>query len=50
MFEKATVDTKVLKALYSQKFALIITTVITVLIVVYPEKIIELCRFVAYNI
>ncbi len=50
MFEKATVDTKVLKALYSQKFVLIITTAITVLIGAYPEKIIELCRFVAYNI
>ena len=50
MFEKATVDTKTLKALFSQKFVLIITTAITVLIGIYPEKIIELCRFVAYNI
>ena len=50
LFEKATVDTKVLKTLYSQKFVLIITTAITVLIGIYPEKIIELCRFVAYNI
>ena len=41
---------QVLKTLYSQKIVLIITTIITVLIGVYPEKLIELCRFIAYNI
>lgn len=40
----------VLKALYSQKFVLVITTIATVLIGIYPEKLIELCRFIAYNI
>lgn len=50
MFEEANVDTKVLSAIYSQKFVLIITAIVTVLIGVYPEKLIELCRFIAYNI
>lgn len=40
----------ILKALYSQKFVLVITTIATVLIGIYPEKLIELCRFIAYNI
>ena len=49
MFE--TVDRgHVLKTLYSQKLVLIITTIVTVLIGIYPEKLIELCRFIAYNI
>ena len=39
-----------LKVAYSQKFVLIITTIVTVLIGIYPEKLIELCRFIAYNI
>ena len=50
MFEQAAVDTKVLKAIYSQKFVLIITAIATVLIGIYPEKLIELCKFIAYNI
>lgn len=41
---------KILYTVYSQKFVLIITTIVTVLIGVYPEKLIELCRFIAYNI
>ncbi len=46
-----TVDRgQVLQALYSQKFVLVITTIATVLIGIYPEKLIELCRFIAYNI
>lgn len=43
-------ETKVLKTVYSQKFVLIITAAVTVLIGVYPEKLVELCRFIAYNI
>ncbi len=39
-----------LTALYSQKIVLIITTIATIFIGVYPEKLIELCRFIAYNI
>lgn len=40
----------VLKSVYSQNFVLMITAIVTVLIGVYPEKLIELCRFIAYNI
>ncbi len=43
-------EAKVLKTVYSQKFVLIITAAVTVLIGVYPEKLVELCRFIAYNI
>lgn len=39
-----------LKAVYSQKFVLVITTIATILIGIYPEKLIQLCRFIAYNI
>ncbi len=46
-----TVDKgKILSAVYSQKFVLVITTIATILIGIYPEKLIELCRFIAYNI
>ena len=48
IFEKC--ETTVLKAAYSQKFVLVICTIVTVLIGVYPEKLIELCKFIAYNI
>ena len=41
---------QLLAAVYSQKFVLIITTIVTVLIGIYPEKLIELCRYIAYNI
>ena len=39
-----------LKSVFSQRFVLIITTLITILIGIYPERIIELCKFIAYNI
>ena len=38
------------KALYSQKFIIAITTLATILIGIYPEKLVELCKFIAYNI
>ena len=41
---------KILKAFYSQKFVLVICVIVTVLIGIYPEKIMELCKFIAYNI
>jgi NADH-quinone oxidoreductase subunit N len=41
---------QILIASHSQKFVLIITTIVTVLIGICPEKLIELCRFIAYNI
>ena len=40
----------ILNVNFSQKFVLVVTTVVTMLIGIYPEKIIELCRFIAYNI
>ncbi len=49
LFEE-NIDAKILKTVYSQKFVLFITAVVTVLIGVYPEKLVELCRFIAYNI
>lgn len=41
---------QILNAVYSQKFVLFITTIATVLIGIYPDKLIELCRFIASNI
>ena len=41
---------RILNASYSQKFVLYITAIATVLIGVFPERLIELCRFIAYNI
>jgi len=35
---------------FSQKFVLIASAIITVLIGIYPEMLIQLCRFIAYNI
>jgi NADH-quinone oxidoreductase subunit N len=43
-------DIKILKISYSQKFILLITTIMTIIIGIYPEKLIELCKFIAYNI
>ena len=52
LFEKCdkNVEVTLLKPVFSQKFVLVITAIITLLIGIYPEKIIELCRFIAYNI
>ena len=44
------IEVKVLKAIYSQRFVLTAMTLLTVLIGLYPEKLIELCKFIAYNI
>jgi NADH-quinone oxidoreductase subunit N len=35
---------------FSQKIVIIATTIITLLVGIYPEKLIELCRYIAYNI
>ncbi len=48
-YDKNTFVTK-LNPAFSQKFVLVITAILTVLIGVYPEKLVELCRFIAYNI
>lgn len=39
-----------LRAFFSQKFVLFFTVILTILIGIYPEKLVELCRFIAYNI
>lgn len=39
-----------LNSTFSQKFVIAITTIITIIIGIYPEKLIELCKFIAYNI
>lgn len=43
-------NSKILISDFSQKLVLVITTFITIFIGVYPEKLIELCRYIAYNI
>lgn len=43
-------EVSILKPVFSQKFVLVVTAIITLLIGIYPEKLIELCRFIAYNI
>ena len=52
LFERCDKNTEIekLSPVFSQKFVLVITALITLLIGIYPEKIIELCRFIAYNI
>ena len=52
LFERCDKNTETpkLNPVFSQKFVLIVTAAITLLIGIYPEKIIELCRFIAYNI
>ena len=52
LFEQCDKNTEVmnLKPAFSQKFVLIITSVITVLIGIFPEILIELCKFIAFNI
>ena len=52
LFDKYDKNTDIqnLQPNFSQKFVLAISAVITVLIGIFPEIIIELCRFIAYNI
>ena len=41
---------KPLKSLFTQNLVLYITTFITVFLGIFPEKLIELCKIIAYNI
>ena len=52
LFEECDKNTEIqlLKPNFSQKFVLITSAIITILIGIYPELLIQLCRFVAYNI
>ena len=43
-------NSKLLKPTFSQKVVLLITIAITILIGIYPERLIELCKYIAYNI
>ena len=44
------IEIQKLKPAFTQKFVLIVTCAITIIIGIFPEIFIELCRFVAYNI
>ncbi len=50
LFDKNETNNKLLNATYSQQFVLVITTAVTILVGIYPEKLIELCKYIAYNI
>ena len=39
-----------LKPTFSQKFVLAVCTIVTIFIGFFPEMLIELCRYIAYNI
>ena len=50
LFAKDCSGSTSLTAVFSQKFVLVFTALITVLVGIFPEIFIELCRFIAYNI
>lgn len=50
LFENNDISAEKLKAAFSQKFVLVACAIITIILGVYPEMLIELCRFIAYNI
>lgn len=52
LFEECDKNTEIQKLtpVFSQKFIVIVTAFVTILIGICPEKIIELCRLIAYNI
>lgn len=50
LFKKDDTSIIPLEVTYSQKFILFITVALTLIIGIYPEKLIELCCFIAYNI
>ena len=52
LFKECDKNTPVpaLKPVFSLKFVLTVTVLVTLIIGVYPERFIELCRFIAYNI
>lgn len=52
LFESKDKNTDIqnLKPAFSQKFVLVSSAVITLILGVFPEIVIELCRFIAYNI
>ena len=52
LFDEQDKNTEIqkLKPNFSQKFVLVAATIITIFIGIFPEILIELCRFIAYNI
>ncbi len=52
LFEKCDKNTDIitLRPLFSQKFVLTVSAILILLLGIFPEKIIELCKFIAYNI
>lgn len=52
LFERSDKNTfvELLNPVFSQKFVLVSSVVAILIIGIYPEKLIELCRFIAYNI
>ena len=43
-------DIAVLKAIFSQKFVLVSSAIVILTLGIFPEKLIEICQFIAYNI
>ena len=52
LFDECDQNTQIqkLKTNFSQKFVLVASAIITIIIGLCPEMLIELCRFIAYNI
>ena len=52
LFDECDKNTEIkqLKPNFSQKFVLAATAIITIFIGIFPQMLIELCRFIAYNI
>lgn len=48
-YDKNT-EVKLLNPVFSQKFVLYLTAIAILVLGLYPERVIELCRFIAYNI
>lgn len=50
LFEKDIYNTKQLIVAHSQQFVLIVGAALTILLGMFPDEVIELCKFVAYNV
>ena len=52
LFEECdkNINVQKLKTNFSQRFVVVVSTIITLIIGICPEMLIELCRFIAYNI
>jgi len=52
LFDESGKNPNIIKltSAFSQKFVLVVTAVVTIILGIYPEIFIELCRLIAYNI